>query len=294
MATILQGKPAREHYAALLKERIQKKRKLPALSIIQVGDRPESSSYIQSKIKFGTALGCVVEHFQFPEDVTQKELIEKISELNENSDVDGVIVQLPISEHLAKQQIIDSIAIEKDVDGLTTKSVNARAKSQSAIVPATARGVMELLEFYGIKVSGKKVAVLGRSQLAGGPIAEAIGRAGGKVTVCHSHTPKEEEITRKSDIVIVAIGKPLFVNDKFFINGKTEAVIDVGINRVDVAKAENSKLLEEIKGSKFVGDVDFDKVAPMVGAISPVPGGVGAMTVLGLFENLADCASKRV
>ncbi len=288
MAEILYGKPARNHYAARLKERIAELGKIPALAILQVGSKAESNSYINSKIKFGMALGVKVDHVTFPSSVKEDEVIDKILELNEDEDVDGIILQLPISEHLAKQKIIDTIKVEKDVDGLTTASAKLRAKGGGfAVVPATARGVMELLEYYKIDPRGKKVAVLGRSELAGGPIAEAMKKAGAKVTICHSHTYNEEDITRKSDIVAVAIGKPKFVNENFFVVGKGQVVVDVGINTV--AEKNKTKLLEEVSGQKFVGDVDFDKVAPLVAAISPVPGGVGQMTVLGLFENLVDC-----
>ncbi|MBI2474573.1 MAG: bifunctional 5,10-methylenetetrahydrofolate dehydrogenase/5,10-methenyltetrahydrofolate cyclohydrolase, partial [Candidatus Taylorbacteria bacterium] len=207
---------------------------------------------------------------------------------NEGIEVDGIILQLPISDHLSKHKLLDTIALSKDVDGLNSASAAIRRSGSGfAVVPATARGVMELLKYYKIDPKGKKVAVLGRSELAGGPIAEAMKKAGAKVTICHSHTYNEEDITRKSDIVAVAIGKPKFVNENFFVVGKGQVVVDVGINTV--AEKNKTKLLEEVSGQKFVGDVDFDKVAPLVAAISPVPGGVGQMTVLGLFENLVDC-----
>ena len=292
MTQILYGKPARDYFGQVLKERVKKLRQLPSLAIIQIGRKPESNSYIQSKIKFGREIGVFVDHITLDQSVTESEVVEKIKELNEDDKVDGIIVQLPIPANLSKQKIIDTITVEKDVDGLTFANVARRSKSlKEAITPATARGVMELLKFYKIEVKGKKAAVLGRSELAGHPIAEALSSSGAKVTICHSHTYNEEEITKKSDIVVVAIGKPKFVTDKFFTAGKNQTVIDVGIN-VTSTPDGSPKLLEEVSGKKFVGDVDFEKVSPIVGAVSPVPGGVGQMTVLGLFENLIDCVQK--
>jgi methylenetetrahydrofolate dehydrogenase (NADP+) / methenyltetrahydrofolate cyclohydrolase len=285
MTLILDGKIARDLYANRLKEKISHSGKLLSLAIVQIGSRPESNSYIEAKIKFGQQMGVAVEHIKFHEDVKEVDVISKIEELNEDDHTDGIILQLPVPEHLSKQTIIDAISPKKDVDGLTSVNAKKRIRGEPAIMPATARGVIELLDFYKIEIEGKKAAVLGRSQLAGGPIADALKRRGAKVTICHSGTYNEEEITKKSDIVIVAIGKPKFVDANFFLEGKNQTVVDVGINRRD------GKFLEEI-GKKLIGDVDFKAVEPLVGAISPVPGGVGQMTVLGLFENLVDCACE--
>ncbi len=303
MALILDGKAARAAYAARLKERISKLSARPTLAIIQVGERDESASYIKSKIKFGREMGVPVKHIKMLESVSERDVIKQIKKLNKDKNVNGIIVQLPLPESLypVRENILNSIAVEKDADGLSLES-KKRRETGKGILPATARGVMELLEFYKVPIRDKKVAVLGRSILAGGPIAEAMRAAGGVVTVCNSKTPREEEITttKRSDIIVVAIGKPKFLTTEFFTPGAGQGVVDVGINKTGVGRGQTSgsergltsfptKLQEEIPTTKFVGDVDFENVAPLVAAISPVPGGVGQMTVLALFENLVDC-----
>lgn len=293
MPIILDGKKARAFYTAELKKRVSGLKRFPALAIIQVGNRSESNAYIQSKIKFGQEIGVHVSHIRLEEEVNEEEVIDRVLELNRDDGIDGIVVQLPISEHLSSSKIIDAIAPNKDVDGLTTWQRTRLVKGEKGgVTPGTARGVIELLKFYGIEMKDKKVAVLGRSQLAGAPIAVALAREGSKVTICHSKTKNEEKITNDSDIVVVAIGKPNFLNENFFTAGKEQVVVDVGINSVENTVGDGGKLMEEVSGKKFVGDVDFEKVFPLVGAISPVPGGVGAMTVLGLFENLVDLASN--
>lgn len=292
MAIILDGRKVREEYAARLKNRLSGR--ALCLAIIQIGDKAESSAYIQQKIKFGREIGALVEHIKMAGSVSEAEVIDRLSELNADENVTGIIIQLPISEHLARQKIIDAISPEKDMDGLTSVNAKKRKNGEKTFLPATARGVMELMDFYNIGVARKKVAVLGRSIIAGGPIAEALRMAGAEVTVCHSQTSRAEEIktTRQSDIVVVAIGKPKFLTEEFFTPGANQTVIDVGINALtavdSVANLTVTKLMEEAPKKKLVGDVDFEKVAPIVGAISPVPGGVGQMTVLALFENLVD------
>ena len=294
MTLILDGKAARAFYAERLKDEIGKLPQKPVLAIIQVGEREESSAYIKSKIAFSQEVGAEVEHIKFPEFVTEGEIIKKIEYLNSDKNITGIIVQLPIPENLPKQKIIDAILPNKDVDGLTSKMAGARSNGdKKAIMPATARGVVELLKFYKIPIKGNKVAVLGRSILAGKPIAEAISFEGGIVKICHSQTPRTEEvkITKESDMIIVAIGKPKFLTSEFFTDGANQTIVDVGINKV--SDGEVLKFKEEVTKVKFVGDVDFDNVSPMVYAISPVPGGVGAMTVLALFENLFDCINRK-
>lgn len=305
MTLILDGKAARVAISARLKESIAKLPKRPTLAIIQVGDKEESSAYIKQKIKFGEEIGAGVLHIKFSDTAGEKEIIGKIGELNADETIDAVIVQLPLPESLfsAKENILNSIIAEKDADGLSSESKKIR-KTGQGILPATARGVMELLEFYKISLNGKKVAVLGRSILAGAPIAEVVIKNGGLVKVCHSKTPREEEIktTKESDIIIAAIGKPKFLTAEFFTAGAGQAVVDVGINKI--VQSGIIKFKEEISDDytpeakrsppKFVGDVDFEGVLRIVGAISPVPGGVGQMTVLALFENLYDCCTKKM
>lgn len=230
------------------------------LAIIQIGDRADSTSFIKAKNKFAEEIGAKAELIKFPVTVTQSEILEVIK----TSTAEGIILQLPIPEHLDKKELLDAIDPIKDVDGL------GRGKH----IPATARGIKELLEFYKISLKDKKVAILGRSDLVGKPVARMCEKEGAIVTVCHSETKDIPTITTHADIVIVAIGHARKITKEYFVPG--QVVVDVGINRLDT--------------EGISGDVDFDSVAPIVGAITPVPGGVGQMTVLALFENLADAA----
>jgi len=241
------------------------------LAIIQVGDRSDSTSYIRAKKLFAAKIGVEVVHELFAETITQTEILKHIEILNDDESIHGIIVQLPLPGHIDRTKVIDTIAPGKDVDALTTTSIGSWTKGKG-IMPATARGVRELLRFYGIEILGKKVTVVGRSDLVGRPIAVMCQNAGAHVTVCHSQTTDLISGTKDADILIVAVGKPGLITAKH-VNGG-QVVIDVGISRIG----------EE----RLVGDVDFEAVSQIVKAISPVPGGVGAMTVLALFENLID------
>lgn len=235
---------------------------IPKLVVIQVGDREDSNSYIRSKKLFAEKLGAEVVHEKLSDKVKREEIIKLIKKYNKDKTVNGIIVQLPLPEHLKADEIINEIDITKDVDGLTDNAV---------FIPATARGIKELLEFYNIKLKNKKVTILGRSKIVGKPTAKMCDNEGAKVTVCHSKTEDVPSKTKKADIVIVAIGKPHMLDNKYFTEG--QIVVDVGITRV---------------GDSLLGDVDFEKVKDIVSMITPVPGGVGQMTVLALFENLVD------
>jgi methylenetetrahydrofolate dehydrogenase (NADP+)/methenyltetrahydrofolate cyclohydrolase len=285
---ILDGKKAREFFSLKLKEKVSLLGFKLSLAILQIGDLEKSNAYINSKIKFANGLGVGVYHKKFSENCLEEDVVSEIEKLNEDKNCNGIILQLPIPQRFNKEKLLNLIATKKDVDGLSFESKKRRSLGEYAPYPATARGVKELLDFYGADLLGKKVAVLGRSILAGGPIAEIVSASGGLVTVCHSQTVNEEDVTKKSEIIIVAIGKPNFLNKSFFNNDRKQIVIDVGINRV--AKDDISKLKEEVLDYKLVGDVDFNEVKSNLFGISPVPGGVGQMTVLALFENLYDLA----
>ncbi|MEK7609840.1 MAG: bifunctional 5,10-methylenetetrahydrofolate dehydrogenase/5,10-methenyltetrahydrofolate cyclohydrolase [Patescibacteria group bacterium] len=284
-AKLLSGKIARE---ALVKELISKVQSLsnkPNLAIIQVGDREDSASYIRAKKNFAEKIGVDVLHTQVQSDVTQEKLVELIKGFNDDNNVNGIIVQLPISEHLDKITIIDAIDPKKDVDGLTAFQIEAWSNHKAgAILPATARGVKELLKYYDINLSGKKVVVIGRSDMVGRPIAVMCKDSGAVVTVCHSKTVALAKETKKVDIIIVAVGKPKLIGADHVKAG--QIIIDVGLNTV-----YGEKLEDEIENKKLVGDVDFEGVKEIVFAITPVPGGVGPMTVFALFENLIDVSS---
>ncbi len=265
---LLDGKIARAHYTDLLKSKISSSSVILHLVIIQVGNRPDSDAFIRSKKAFAQKIGARETHIQLPLESTQEEVQEKIRNANIDTSVHGIIVQLPLPPHMNPDVIVETIDPLKDVDGLTS-STKFRA--------ATARGIQELLDFYNISIKGKKVTVFGRSKLVGKPIADMCMKQGASVTVCSRETEGNLEKARTSDILIVAIGQPLFINKDFIHDG--HIVIDVGITRVNDA---------------LVGDVDFNAVKDSVSMITPVPGGVGQMTVLALFENLYDAWYTRV
>ena len=274
-AIIIDGRKTRDALMSKLRKQIDDLSFEVKLAIIQVGDRADSTSFIKAKKIFAAKLGVHVVHEQFPESVTESELLTTIENFNKSKDIKGIIVQLPLPSHIDKKKIIDSIIPSKDVDALTSRSVS-EWQSGKGIMPATARGIKELLNFYDINLQGKKVTVIGRSELVGTPIAFMCRNAGATVTVCHSQTADVRTPSRESDILIVAVGKPGLITLEY-VNAE-QVVIDVGITRIGT--------------ESLVGDVDFASVSPVVHAISPVPGGVGAMTVLALFENLADLAGK--
>ncbi|MDE2038249.1 MAG: bifunctional 5,10-methylenetetrahydrofolate dehydrogenase/5,10-methenyltetrahydrofolate cyclohydrolase [Patescibacteria group bacterium] len=259
-ASLMKGLAAR--FAALAA------RGAPAsLAIVQVGARPDSTAYVNAKKRFGTEAGAAVKHILLPEGVGEAELVAEIRALDADPAVGGVIVQLPLPDGLKSRQaaILAAVSPAKDVDAIT---------GANELRPATARGVGELLDFYGIGLAGKKACVIGRSALVGAPTAELCRERGASVTVCHSKTADLAKETAAADVIIVAAGKPGLVGAAHVRPGQT--VVDIGISR---------------EGDALVGDVDAAAAAPILGpdgALSPVPGGVGPMTVLALFENLAD------
>lgn len=279
MALILNGKVARDAYKSRLIERIQKLGRAPVLALIQVGDNKESTIYIEQKRKFALAIGAKVEHIHFPAETTPEAVADKIRSLNERSDIDGIIVQLPLPAHFDKQALIETISPFKDVDGLTEENQNLLDKGAPRLIPATPRGVSLLLEHYSIDVRGKKAVVFGRSRLVGKPLAALLKAKGASVEVCHSKTPDPKSVSKNADLVFIAIGKPELIDSSYIKRGAV--VVDIGINSI-----EGKKLEEELPRRKVVGDVLFSDVEPHVTAISPVPGGVGPMTVLSLFDNL--------
>ncbi|TSC84484.1 MAG: methylenetetrahydrofolate dehydrogenase (NADP+) / methenyltetrahydrofolate cyclohydrolase [Parcubacteria group bacterium Gr01-1014_17] len=282
LPVILDGRVVRDEIQKRLKKEFAALAHPPVLAIVQVGDDLASGAYIKQKALFGAFVGARVIHEKLPLGVNEKDVTDCIHALAANPSVFGVIVQLPLPPHLSREHILDFVPYEKDVDGLS---------DASGFVPATARGVYELLSHYDISVTGKKVAVFGRSLIAGGPIAQLLSAKGARVSVIHSKTPPRsaQKISRASDIVIVAIGKPKFIGLEYFRGDKTQVVVDVGINRMETGEV----LQEEMPRTKLIGDVDFDEVKNMVAAISPVPGGVGPMTVACLFENLRDAFTSR-
>jgi len=281
-ATILSGRTTRDALIPGLIQRVKSLGRAPVLAIIQVGDRPDSTSYIKMKKAFGERIGAEVRLIKLDETVPQEKLVKAIGDLNTDDSVDGVIVQLPLPGHLNRDTAIEAIDPKKDVDGLTSVQVKGwETGDEKAVLPATARGVMTLLRYYKIGLAGKQVAVVGRSMLVGKPIAAACMKEKAIVSVLHSKTADLAAETRKAEVIIVAAGRPNLIGRDQVREG--QIIIDVGINTV-----KGDKLEDEVEGTKLVGDVDFEEVKDVVAAISPVPGGVGPMTVLSLFENLLD------
>ena len=219
-------------------------------------------------------------HIHLPKDVNETDVLNEIKSLNHDESVHGIILQLPVPKYLHKEVLIEAIHHSKDVDGLTSKNVKGLwVGSDLSLIPATARGVLTLLKHYDIDVRGKKVVVIGRSTLVGKPTAMLMLKENATVSICHSETPNIETYTLDADIIISAVGRPRFITRYHVRPG--QVVIDIGITVDDI-------------DNKCKGDIDFDEVAPLVRAISPVPGGVGPMTVLSLFQNLLDVYAKKV
>ncbi|MEI6304435.1 MAG: bifunctional 5,10-methylenetetrahydrofolate dehydrogenase/5,10-methenyltetrahydrofolate cyclohydrolase [Candidatus Taylorbacteria bacterium] len=276
MTIIIDGRKTRETRLPLLKNGVAKLSFMPKLAIIQVGERADSTSFIRAKKLFAEKIGVDVLHKQFSEGISRRELLDHIESLNNDDSINGIIVQLPLPSSIDKFAVIEAIDPDKDVDALTSANV-AKWSHGEGIMPATARGIKELLDSYGFLLKGKNVTVVGRSDLVGKPIAAMCETAGAKVTVCHSQTADLVFGTKEADILIVATGKPGLIRVEHV--NPDQVVIDVGISRIGT--------------ERLVGDVDFAAVSGVVRAISPVPGGVGAMTVLALFENLIDLCDTR-
>ncbi len=288
MAKILSGRAAREKITVRLKQKIKGLRKVPTLVILQVGNLSESNAYIRQKKLFADLVGARVVHVIFPHQVKEAKLLSDIEKFNNDKSIQGIIIQMPLPPHLDKERVIEKIAPKKDVDGL--HSVNVKKLwigDQTGIRGATPRGILNLLKFYKVPIKGKRVLVIGRSALVGRPTAALLLRENATVTVAHRETKNLAALTKQADILIVAAGVPNLIKEKHVRKG--QVVIDVGINLVN---KKVKKLQEEITVTKMVGDVDFSKVSKIVKAISPVPGGVGPMTVAALFENLVDGALR--
>lgn len=288
MTTILDGTVVREHHVAMLRQRIVELDTPPVLHIIQIGSREDSTAYVAQKKKWGRQVGIVVKHTVFNEDVSFGDVEACIAELNGDKQIDGVIIQLPLPQHLDAVRLGNMIDPAKDVDGLTdTNQEKLRQGDLSGLLPATARGVISLLNHYHIGVRAMEVVVIGRSRLVGGPIAALLTARGAKVQVCHSETPDILTKAQAADIIVSATGVPGLVTKEYVKSGAV--VIDVGINAVD-----GNSLEEEIPAKKFVGDVVFDEVKEVAAAITPVPGGVGPMTVVSLLENVTEAHMQRL
>lgn len=249
----------------------------PHLCVILVGNNPASESYVRGKEKACLKAGIQSTVLRLPETIDQASLRRIVQELNDDVSVHGILLQLPIPAHLDSEELIQLISPKKDVDGFTPTSVATLANGQPGLVPCTPKGVIQLLETYDIPIQGKECVVVGRSQIVGKPVANLLLQRNGTVTICHSKTKDLPQVCARADILVVAIGRPKMVDDRYVKDGAV--VIDVGISKVD---------------GVIQGDVDFDKVAPKASWITPVPGGVGPMTIACLLENTLICYDKLV
>lgn len=269
MATILDGKSLRDKKIKLLKEKAQLLKEKLGLVVIQVGDDPASSIYVNSKKKLAEELGYNFLHQKFPEGTLSFELEEYIDMLNNNDTVDGIIVQMPLPSNMNESEIQNYIDPNKDVDGLTYINQGRLLHGDEGLIPCTPKGIIDLLDEYKIPLEGANVVIVGRSVLVGKPLSVLLTNRNASVTLLHSKSKDIKEYTKNADILISAVGKKHIITKDMVKDGST--VIDVGINR------ENGKLY---------GDVDFDAVEPKVNYITPVPGGVGPMTVCELMHNV--------
>lgn len=275
----------KEEIAAEVKEIISHGGKQPNLAAILVGHDGGSETYVKNKVLACEACGFKSSLIRFEEDITEEELLEKVKQLNEDDDVDGFIVQLPLPKHIDEQKVIMAIDYRKDVDGFHPINVGRMSIGLPCFVSATPLGILTLLRHYNIETSGKKCVVLGRSNIVGKPMAQLMMQkqyGDCTVTVCHSHSQNLKEECKQADIIIAAIGRPHFVTADMVKPGVV--IVDVGTTRVPDSSKKS--------GFKLTGDVDFENVAPLASYITPVPGGVGPMTICSLMKNTLSAGKK--
>ncbi len=280
MATIINGKELAKKIRLELKNEVDELKSKgiePKLSVIMVGNDKASEVYVRNKSKACNEIGIAFEEFLLPEETSKEELLGLIEKLNQRKDIHGILLQSPIPKHLDIREAFNSIDYRKDVDGFHPINVGKLAIGEESFVSCTPAGVMEMLKEYGIDVQGKRAVVIGRSNIVGKPLSQLLLNANATVTICHSKTQNIAEITKEADILVAALGKPKFVTANMV--KKTAVVIDVGINRDE---------------GKLVGDVDFENVEKIASYITPVPGGVGPMTVAMLMKNVVKAAKSTI
>lgn len=280
MAAIIDGKRISKQIKDELKEQVAAYKAQGieiALAVIQVGNDPASTVYVGNKKKACEYIGIQSVSYELPEETTEEELLAIIDKLNHDDSIYGILVQLPVPKHINENHIIQAIDPKKDVDGFHPQSVGALSIGQAGFVSCTPAGIIQLLKRSGIAIEGKECVVLGRSNIVGKPMAMLLLRENGTVTVCHSRTRDLKKVTGRADILVVAIGRPKMIDASYVKEGAV--VIDVGIHR-----DENNKLC---------GDVDYASVEPVASAITPVPGGVGPMTIAMLMHNCVEAVEIR-
>lgn len=280
---IISGKDLSAKMKAEMAEKVatfpQKYGRVPHLVVILVGEDPASQSYVKGKGKACEVTGIKNTTILRPATISEEELLALINDLNADDTVDGILVQLPLPKHINEDRIISAIDKSKDVDGFHPLNVAALWMKQPCTVACTPKGIIRMLDEAGIEISGKRAVVIGRSQIVGLPVAKLLLDRNATVTICHSRTQNMAEITRQAEILVVAIGKAKFVTEDMVAPGAV--VIDVGVNRIP-------------ETGKLCGDVDFDAIEPKASVITPVPGGVGPMTITCLMENTIECFEKKM
>lgn len=272
MATRIDGKMISTQIKDECRERVKKEGLDVTLAVIQVGNDPASTVYVGNKKKACEYIGIHSLSYELPEETAEKELLELVEKLNQDENVNGILVQLPLPAHIDEDKVIQNISPKKDVDGFHPQSVGALSIGQPGFVSCTPAGIIQLLKRSSVEIDGKECVIVGRSNIVGKPMALLMLRENATVTVCHSHTANLKEVTKRADILIVAVGKPKFITRDFVKEGAV--VIDVGIHRNEA--------------NKLCGDVDFEDVEPVCSAITPVPGGVGPMTIAMLMHNCVE------
>ena len=270
---LLHGKPVSDKTLELIHakvaQRISEGKSRPGLAVVRVGEDPASKIYVTKKIETCKKVGLSSKEIHLRENISQDELIKAIDHLNHDATIHGILVQLPLPKHLLADEILETVSPKKDVDGFHPENVGKLVLQQLGFVPCTPKGVMSLLLHYGIEVEGKRAVVVGRSRIVGRPMSLLLDHAGATVTVVHSKTKDMKTFTREAEILVVAAGKPGLITEEYV--SPQAIVIDVGIHRTSEGK--------------IVGDVDFESVKSKVKAITPVPGGIGPMTIAMLLEN---------
>ncbi len=277
MTIILDGKQLKEKILLKLKEKINNFEKKPSLTVILVGDNPASQIYVNNKRKTAEAIGINSNIIKYPKTISEKELLEKIHELNKDDRVNAILVQLPLPEHISKEKVINLINPQKDVDGFTPYNFGKLFSGEKPFVyPCTPKGILILLDEYNIDLDGKHVVIVGRSNIVGKPLSQMILNRNATVTICHSHTKNLAEITKTADILVSAVGENI-IEEKMLKSGCI--VVDVGIFKDSTGRTR--------------GDVDFENVSKIASYISPVPGGVGPMTIASLMLNTIELFEKQ-
>ncbi|MBV9215552.1 MAG: bifunctional methylenetetrahydrofolate dehydrogenase/methenyltetrahydrofolate cyclohydrolase FolD [Acidobacteria bacterium] len=274
---------------------------VPCLAVVRVGEDPASAVYVGSKVRTTEELGMLSEHLHFDENVSQQQVVKAVTQLNERDDVDGILVQLPLPKHLNEREILELIDPEKDVDGFHPVNTGHLMQGYDSLVPCTPAGVIELLKRSGVEIAGKHAVVVGRSNIVGKPMSMLLLQENATVTICHSRTKDLPAVTRSADILVAAMGRAGFITAEHIGDGAT--VIDVGINKLTDASQARELFPPEIadkrvssigeKGSTLIGDVDQKAAYQKAGAFTPVPGGVGLLTVAMLMKNTVKAAKMR-